>query len=337
MDYGVSVEQEVGEASMRRPHVVVLGAGASRQACLAGDKNGRVLPLMSDLVGVLDLRTTLEDWGVDPNQNFEAIFSDLYKNGETSKIEQIEKRVEDYLGGLELSDSPNLYDHLVLSLRGTDLIATFNWDPLLIQAYRRNSSAGLRLPRLAFLHGNVAVGYCPLHAVAGVANGKCRTCGTTYQPTPLLYPIEKKDYSKDGFIANEWNQLKNGFGSAFMITIFGYSGPRTDKEALDAMKQAWGKSDNRAMEQTAFISIQSDDEVRAAWEPFIHTHHYELTADFYDSWIAKHPRRTGEAYVNQYLEAKFVDENPIPTALGFPRLHEWYQQFKPAEDRSSST
>lgn len=119
-----------------------------------------------------------------------------------------------------------------------------------------------------------------------------------------------------------------------MITIFGYSGPKTDKEALDAMKAAWGSTDERAMEQTAFISIQSDEEIVEAWEPFIHTHHYELSADFYDSWIAKHPRRTGEAYLNQFLEAKFISDNPVPQNVDLPGLWEWYQQFKPAEAKA---
>ena len=31
------------------PHVVLLGAGASRAVCTNGDKHGRKLPLMSDL------------------------------------------------------------------------------------------------------------------------------------------------------------------------------------------------------------------------------------------------------------------------------------------------
>lgn len=202
-DFEVSVEQEVSDVKMRRPHVVILGAGASRQACLAGDKSGRVLPLMNDFVDVLNLRTLFETWRVDPDQNFEKLFSGLHKKGEDKKLAEIENRIERYFTGLELPDAPNLYDHLVLSLRETDVIATFNWDPLLLQAYRRSQSAGIRLPRLAFLHGNVAVGYCNEHRVSGLAGGKCRTCGREYQRTPLLYPIEQKDYSKDYFIANE--------------------------------------------------------------------------------------------------------------------------------------
>lgn len=331
----VSVEQEVNQLQMQRPHVVVLGAGASRATCPNGDKNGKLLPLMRDFVEIVGLKDLLKGWGIDPSQNFEGIFSDLYRKKENEKTELIENAIEEYFDQLELSDKPTIYDHLVLSLREKDLIATFNWDPLLMHAYLRNRKVELKLPRLAFLHGNVRVGYCETDKIAGLAGMRCKKCGEIYKRAPLLYPIEEKDYAQDLFIANEWKQLKWGFQNAFMITIFGYSGPKTDQEAIGAMKEAWGDKNQRAMEQTAFITTQSEDEISKNWELFIHTHHYEVHADFYDSWIANHPRRTGEAYLNQYLEAKFIENNPIPKNLDFPRLWEWYEQFKEAEEPES--
>lgn len=267
--------------------------------------------------------------------NFESIFSDLHKSGAQEKLAVLERSIEQYFEGLSLPDSPTIYDHLVLSLRNTDLIATFNWDPLLMQAYVRNQASGLDLPRLAFLHGNVLVGYCEEHRICGLVGRSCPQCGTVYKKTPLLYPVEKKDYAKDAFITNEWRVLRRGFENAFMITIFGYSGPRTDEEALSAMRAAWGNKNKREFEQTAFIvaPTQKDAEVSAAWDAFIHTHHYEIDKSFYDSWIAYHPRRTGEAWWNQYLECKFLEDNPIPRELSFEELWNWYRQFKPAEDR----
>jgi len=119
-----------------------------------------------------------------------------------------------------------------------------------------------------------------------------------------------------------------------MITIIGYSGPKTDQEALAAMQDAWGDKYQREMEQTALIvgPNQKDDEVREHWDLFIHTHHYEIDKNFYDSWIANHPRRTGEAYLNQYLNAKFIENNSIPRNASFPELWDWYRQFKEAEE-----
>lgn len=332
-DFEVSVEQEVAAVQMKRPHVVVLGAGASRATCPQGDANGKLLPLMNDFATVLNLESLFRRWSIDPNQNFESIFSDLFDRSETPKITQIQDAVEAYFGTLELPDKPTIYDHLVLSLRKDDLIATFNWDPLLVYAYRRNAQAGLSLPRLAFLHGNTKIGYCPVDQVTGFIANRCSNCGQPLVRIPLLYPIRKKDYAGNAFIANEWKLLNFGLKNAFMITIFGYSGPKTDAEAIGAMKKAWGPKGKRNLEQTAFITIQSDSEINANWKAFIHTHHYELHNSFYDSWIANHPRRTGEAYLNQYMEAKFISNNPIPKESSLQELWEWYGQFKIAEDQ----
>jgi len=331
LNHEVSIEQEAANTKMKKPHVVVLGAGASFATCPNGDKNGKELPLMRNLTKIIGIKPMLEKWGIDPNQNFESIFSDLYKKGEDKKLKQIENAVEGYFDELELSDKPTIYDHLILSLRGKDLIATFNWDPLLMHAYLRNSKTGLNLPRLAFLHGNVRVGYCEKDKISGLAGVRCEKCGALYKRAPLLYPIEKKNYAENLFIANEWKQLERGFQNAFMITIFGYSGPKTDTEAIAAMKKAWGDKNERSMEQTTFITTENEDKIIENWDPFIHTHHYEVTNDFYDSWIANHPRRTGEAYLNQYNDAKFIDNNPIPRAMDFTDLWEWFGQFKKAE------
>jgi hypothetical protein len=46
-----------------------------------------------------------------------------------------------------------------LSLREKDVIATFNWDPLLFAACARNHTR-TKLPYIIYLHGNVAIGYC---------------------------------------------------------------------------------------------------------------------------------------------------------------------------------
>ena len=218
-----------------------------------------------------------------------------------------------------------------MSLRGNDILATFNWDPLLLQAYRR-CSGHVKLPRLAFLHGNLLAGYCDNDRTLGFVGALCSQCGEAFARTPLLYPVRNKDYAKDVAISSQWEFLQHGLEQAFMITVFGYSGPKTDKEAIDLMRGAWGSPDARSMEQTEFITRQSEEEVSEAWTDFIHSHHYEVHDDFYRSWIAKHPRRTGEAYLSQYLDAKFIDDNPIPKDLDFPELFRWFRRFRAAED-----
>jgi hypothetical protein len=61
-----------------RPHVVILGAGASLAANPSGGARGRPLPLMSNVVDVLGLRSLVEGAGHDANQSFESLYSSLY-------------------------------------------------------------------------------------------------------------------------------------------------------------------------------------------------------------------------------------------------------------------
>ncbi len=136
--------------------------------------------------------------------------------------------------------TPTLYDHLILSLRDKDVIATFNWDPFLIQAYRRNHKTVKSLPKIVFLHGNVLSGYCRRDNIHGTKNGRCAKCGQPYTPSQLLYPIKTKDYNSDPEISSQWEFLKDVLKHALVVTIFGYGAPASDAAAIDILSQAWG-------------------------------------------------------------------------------------------------
>ncbi|MEX0596601.1 MAG: hypothetical protein WD512_08875, partial [Candidatus Paceibacterota bacterium] len=61
------------------PNILILGAGASKAAFPDGDKLGRKLPLMNDLVEILDLGDKLTKHGIDhKDENFEKIYDNLY-------------------------------------------------------------------------------------------------------------------------------------------------------------------------------------------------------------------------------------------------------------------
>lgn len=329
----ISVQQEIQQIEMDKPHVVILGAGASFAAFPKGDKNGLRLPLMNNFVDILRLNGLLSQAGINfKTNNFEDIYNQLYEGGTHREIrEELEKLIYRYFSRLEIISKPTIYDHLLLSLREKDYVATFNWDPFLLQAGRRNSQR-FKLPRLLFLHGNVGVGYCEKDKTAGLISNRCSNCNCVFAPTKLLYPIAKKDYHLDSFINLQWKELEQQLHDAFMITIFGYGAPQSDVSAMDLMKFAWGDLIQRDLEQTEIIDIRSEDDLFSTWEPFIHTHHFETHCDFYDSWISNHPRRTGEAYINQYLKTKFIYDNPIPKEFGFDELWGWYDQLKLVEE-----
>ncbi|MBI3771893.1 MAG: hypothetical protein HY272_04240 [Gammaproteobacteria bacterium] len=329
----VSAEQEIKQIQMGKPHVVILGSGASYAAFPNGDKNGVKLPLMNNFVDILGLNDLLCQTGVNfEANNFEKMYDQLYRNKAHKEArEKLEKIIYDYFSRLEIIDEPTIYDHLLLSLREKDVVATFNWDPLLSLAHHRNTQK-FKLPRLLFLHGNAGVGYCEKDKVAGINGSRCSKCGCVLAPTKLLYPIAEKNYHLNGFISLQWKKLNHHLQSAFMITIFGYGAPQSDVSAIDLMKSAWGDVNHREMEQTEIIDIRSEDDLCNTWEPFIHTHHYETHPSFYDSWIANHPRRTGEAYINQYLNAQFICNNPIPREYSFPKLWTWLDQLRQVEE-----
>lgn len=328
-------EQEIAcVTKATRPHVVILGAGASLATCLKGDILGKRLPLMDNFVEVLELSSILRQAGIQyDGRNFEEIYAELSIDQKYSLVRrELEDVVYDYFCQLRLPDCPTIYDHLVLSLRPKDVIATFNWDPFLVDAYRRNKRASNK-PKLYFLHGNVRIGYCENDNVMGVIGNTCSRCETVLTPSRLLYPIGEKNYHVDGFISSQWSALQNAMSNAFMISIFGYGAPASDVSAIDLMKEGWGNKYNRTLEQTEIIDVKAEKKLLSTWEPFIHTHHYELHSSFYDSWIANHPRRTFEAWRHQYIDALFIDDNPIPKDADFPNMHEWFDKLIDVEER----
>lgn len=329
----VTAKEEIKQIKMRKPHVVILGAGASRAACPDGDVNGKKLPLMIDFIQCVGLEE-LEDFGFDTNSNFEVIYSQLCESKDFNVVRKnIEQKIYRYFDKILMSDSPTIYDYLILSLRKKDVIATFNWDPLLIQAAWKNRD--FDKPNLLFLHGNVGVGYCNNCVQTTLKQFPCQSCGKRLEPTPLLYPITKKDYFMNDFLKSQWKTLQEYIKSAFWITFFGYSAPKYDIGAIELMKLAWGKIKERNMEQIEIIDIKSKEVLRKTWDDFIFSHHWEVHNDFFDSWMANHPRRTGEAYINQYLEAKFIDNNPVPKGVSFTEMKKFFQSLQELERKST--
>lgn len=300
-----------------RPHVVILGAGASCAAIPNGDKNGRKIPAMKGFIEAFGLEKILEKVTINTtSDNLEDIYMELERRSTHEPLcaeiqRELNDAIKEGMNSYLLPDKPTIYDFLILSLRKKDLIATFNWDPFLVQAHKRVARYTNNLPNLVFLHGNVAVGFCEQDRILCDAGKRCRF-GRELKPLQLLYPVANKDYTSDAGIVASWRELNKALKIAYMITIFGYSAPKSDVQAIETMKKAWGPVEDREYEQIEVINIGDEKEVIKSWEDFIHTHHYDYCTNFFDSSLAKYPRRTCDMLFDTTIMCRWTEDG-----LGF--------------------
>lgn len=322
-------------------HVLILGAGASIASTIRNPElTDKQLPSMDNCIGVVGLQDIVERLPKHlVAKNFETLYSNLHKDNPNSvEILEIEARIYDYFKDMKLPDEPTIYDYLVLSLRSKDLIATFNWDPFLYQAFVRNRKVA-EMPHLCFLHGNVAIGYSKEDKRCGPAGWHSKTTGSFFEPTRLLYPVDQKNYNNDEFISSEWDRLKAWLNSkdTKRVTVFGYGAPKSDFEAVRLLNESWGTRDERNMEQFEIIDIRDEETVRKSWDNFIHSHHYDYATNYFDSILAHNPRRTSESYYQHYLpmtiDEAFSESNPVPNDIKtLVELWEWHRQLVEAEN-----
>ena len=246
---------------------------------------------MDDLVELLDLSPVLEPLGPIENANFESIYSKLAADPRYERERwEVERRVTDYFSSLALPKEPTIYDKLLLSLRPEDAVFTFNWDPFLFDAHARNVNA-VGLPGIFFLHGNVRIGVCRKHPERwGSRQVWCPDCGVPFNDVPLLYPVEKKGYSSDSYIADAWKNARWFFREAFVLTIFGYSGPDSDRDAVDLLKNAWMERSSREFEHVEVVDIAPTASLHERWGKFTPTHHLKPLRRFEKSFAGRWPR-----------------------------------------------
>lgn len=318
---------EYEKTMKNRPHLVILGAGASIAAIPNGDKNGRRTSVMNGFIDKLGMRDLIDKVDLETtSDNLEDIYSEIHQKPEYADVmKELDNRIFDYFSGFEIPNEPTVYDCLVLSLRRKDAIATFNWDPLLVQAYIRCRTLTEDVPELLFLHGNVAIGICKEHKRGGTINSSCSICGKPFQRIPLLYPVKEKDYDSHLFIRDNWSAIRQYMERAYMITIIGYSAPKTDMSAIDLLKSAWGNVKDRNLEEIEIVDIRPEEDVVKSWEDFIHSHHYSVHSSFYKTTLAMFPRRSTEALFDRTMNVKWLDGgNGLKEGMNFNQLGKYF-------------
>lgn len=308
------------------PHVVLLGAGASLAAFPAGDANGLMLPMMRNLVDIVGLRDLLISNGIhEGHDDFEALYDGLATdNSNPDLLRELEERLHAYFAAMRLPAEATLYDLLLLSLREKDVVATFNWDPFLAQAFRRNRSIR-RLPKILFLHGNVEIGSCHEHRRSGFIEQKCSICGSLMEPSRLLFPVKHKDYTADPFIRSEWEQLQQALERAYLVTIFGYSAPATDVEARELLLKKWVKNPTRDLAEIDIVDIRPREDIKNNWADFFVRQHYGIFQNIAQTTSFRHPRRSCEAFAMATLQQDPWKDNDFPAKRDLTDLHAWLQ------------
>lgn len=294
-------EKEIHDFIINRPHVFILGAGATIAAIPNGDKNGKKCSVMNNFLAEMGLTELLKDVELDTDSsNLEDIYSELDSRPECQDIKiALENKIVTNFSQFELPEQPTIYDYLILSLRSKDFIFSFNWDDLLIQAYNRVCKITKDLPQLVFLHGNIGVGVCnQCGAIQAYNNIRCYKCRNHSMHRPkLLFPVKKKNYNSDPYISNAWNGFLEIIKQASILTIFGYSAPKTDVEAIKAMQSAFS-STFRRFDHVEIIDIKSESELIDTWSDFLAAtnYHVKVCSNLLDSLIGEFPRRSVEGY-----------------------------------------
>ena len=124
-----------------------------------------------------------------------------------------------------------------------------------------------------------------------------------------MYPIKNKNYDLNSLISSFWRQFSQQLKDAYIFTIFGYSAPKSDYEAVNLLKETWNVN-GKKLEQFEIIDILSKDELDEKWKDFEFESHYEYHTSFYDTALSKFPRSSVESLIRQNENAEFIDNSP---------------------------
>ena len=193
------------------------------------------------------------------------------------------------------------------------------------------------MPQLAFLHGNVAIGFCDDDRVCGWHDDSCNKCGRPFAPSPLLFPVENKDYTSEPSIRSQWSLLERELANAYFVTILGYSAPTTDAAAREIPLDVWSENKTREIAQVELIDIRPEDQLIASWDRFIVRNNYGTGTTVQRAYSSRHPRRSCDA-----LFAATMMQNPwkadwLPDLTDPDELRGWVETLWKEETRLRGT
>ncbi len=312
---------------IKSPHIVILGAGASIATSLHKSYVGKKLPAMKELPDILELNQILEKNEFKKAKiDFESFYDDVVKSKRIDLQQELQIRTEKYFNSIKIQNSVTLYDKLVLSLRPKDTIFSFNWDPLLPYAYRRNGFLKT-LPALRFLHGNVLSGVCKKHSRIGWNDGKCTICNKTLKKTSLLFPIKKKNYDSDPIISEAWKLLDDKINNAYFITFFGYSAPKSDVIARKRIIEKLSTNSSLHIMELEIIDPNYDELLKTNYSILPQELHISKINNFDYCWLMSYPKLSCEALFEATMQNNPIQRYTQIETDDLKELQEWSKEL----------
>jgi hypothetical protein len=152
-----------------------------------------------------------------------------------------------------------------------------------------------------------------------------------------LYPVKQKNYANDAFIKNEWDILRSFLKRAYIVTIFGYSAPKTDIEARKLMLDEWHGNPSVELAEINIVDIRPPEALEAAWGDFFVRTHFGTFDNVLDTDQFWHPRRSCDAFAMATLQQRPWPENPLPRLKDLSELHQWIRPLLDEEERGFLT
>lgn len=271
-------------------HIVILGSGSTVATLkeLNTEVNSYTLenfcedPFFTQFLESLDI-----DY---KKMNIEEICDYLNKS-DKEKYEELCKLIRQKYEQIKLPKDTCILEKLLLSLTNKDVVISFNWDSLIIQAYNRVQDfiPQQELPDLLFPHGNVEAGYTDTK-YGCLSNPQ----NAGFTPSPLNMPVDELDYLSNRFIQDQWNKFKRHIYEAQMITFFGYSGPPSDAKDMETFFNIFVQNRDCARFEVIDKDTDTAKQVSQKWSQYIlYTEHEpECRGSFYESRMAIEPRQS---------------------------------------------
>jgi len=138
--------------------------------------------------------------------------------------------------------------------------------------------------------------------------------------------VREKNYRDDPFIANEWEVLESFLCRAYLFTIFGYSAPTSDIDAVSLLKDTWQRNPLKEVAQIDLINTAPSKTLEESWNEFFVRDHYGIHTEFRTTRLARFPRRTCDAFAAATLLCEpWAESRPLPEFQALEELQRWAQ------------